>query len=105
MKNILAVNLQQKYNAPIVAGEPGTIIGNLISASFVIAGLIILFMFVFAGLGMLRGAGESKPEEMAKARKALTYAITGFVVVFTSYWIIQLIELITGSTFITNPII
>lgn len=105
MDNFLAVNLEQKFNPPIVAGEPGPIIGNLISAAFVVSGLIILFMFVFAGLGMIRGAGENKPEEMAKAKRALTYAITGFAVVFTSFWIVQLIEVITGSTFITNPII
>ncbi len=105
MNEHLAVNLQDKYNAPIVAGEPGPIISNLITAVFVVAGILILFMFVFAGLGMLRGAGESKPEEMAKARKALTYAIIGFTVVFTSFWIIQLIEVLTGSNFITNPTI
>ena len=103
--NNLALDLETYYNAPIRAGEPGSIIANLISVLFVISGIIILFMFVFAGLGMIRGAGENKPEEMAKAKKALTMAVVGFVVVFTSFWIIQLIEFITGSTFITNPVI
>ncbi len=99
----LAINLESAYNAPITAGEPGSIIANLISVAFVASGVIILFMFVFAGIGMIKSAGANKPEDMAKAKKALTSALIGFVVVFTSYWIIQLIETITGSTFITNP--
>lgn len=93
------------YNAPIRAGDPGPIISNLISVVFVVAGVYILFMFIFAGLGMIKSAGSGSPEDAARAKKTLTYALIGFAVVFTSYWIVRFIEIISGSDFITNPVI
>jgi len=100
-----AVVIGDAYNAPIRAGDPGPIISNLISVVFVVAGVYILFMFIFAGLGMIKSAGSGSPEDAAKAKRTLTYTLIGFTVVFTSYWIVRFIEVITGIDFITNPVI
>ena len=108
MQKLAQVNIGDAYNAPITAPgtggtDPAVIISNLITAAFTVAGIIILFMFVGGGIGMISGAGNSSPESAAKARKSVTYAVMGFAVVFTAYWVVRLIEVITGSTFITNP--
>ena len=49
-------------------------------------------MLVFGGFQMLMGAANSKSLEEGKQR--VTSAILGFIILFASYWIIQLIELI-----------
>lgn len=100
---------QNKDGVPIgktFGGYEGTIgglISTVINFAFVISGVIILFMVVFAGYQIIQGAGSGKSESTEKAKQAATYAAVGFAIIFTAYWLIRLIELITGSTFITAP--
>ena len=83
-----------------------TDVGKLVSLglrlAFVVAGLFILFAFVYAGFQMVAGAGNSDQQAAAKAKQAATSAVIGFVVVFTAYWIVRIIEVITGTSFITG---
>jgi len=48
------------------------------------------------GIGMIAGAGNSNPEQAGKGRQAATSAVVGFIIVFAAYWIMQLIEILTG---------
>ncbi len=59
-----------------------------------IAGLILLFVIIGAGFTMFTSAGN--PEKIKKSSQQLTFGIIGFVVIFTSYWIIQLLEKVFG---------
>lgn len=108
-KNLLAqVSIEDKFGAPItVPGgggtDVGTIVSNLLLGAYALAGIILIFGFIFAGISLIKGAGSGTPETTAKGKKALQYAIIGFVIVFTSYWIIQIIEVILGVTIITDP--
>ena len=83
----------------------GGLVGNLVTAAIVVAGIIMVFLFIGGGLMMIAGAGRNDPQGAAKGKQAITWAIAGFVVVFTSYWIIRIIEIWTGTVFITNPIL
>ena len=47
---------------------------------------------------MVMGAGRDNPEQAAKGKQAATAAVIGFIIIFASYWIIQLIQLLTGIT-------
>jgi hypothetical protein len=99
-------NLGSSFGSPIGQSiTPGTLIGNLISAAIVVAGIILLFLFIGGGLSIIASAGNKDPQGAAKGKQAITYAIVGFVIVFTAYWIIRIIEIITGTTFLTNPTI
>ena len=67
-----------------------------LNASFVIAGVLLLFYFVLGGIGMIAGAGKDNPQQIEKGKQAATSALIGFIVVFASYWIVKLIEQLTG---------
>lgn len=69
---------------------------SLISGSISIAGVILLFLLIGGGIGMISGAGKSDPKTVEQGKKAVTSALIGFVVVFSAFWIVKLIELITG---------
>ena len=81
----------------------GQLITNAVTASIVGAGVVLLFFIIFAGFHMIGGSGSGNPQEAAKARQAATYAIAGFVVVFIAFWVIQLLEAVTGVHFVTAP--
>lgn len=74
----------------------GTLVSIIVNTAFVLAGIILLFFFIFGGISMIAGAGKDNPDQAAKGKQAITSALLGFIVVFASYWIVQLIELVTG---------
>lgn len=80
----------------------GDLVSVIISNALVIAGVILLFLLVFGGIGMIAGAGNNNPDQAAKGKKAATAAVIGFIVVFAAYWIVKLIEGLTGFS-ILNP--
>lgn len=73
---------------------PGGIINEFLKYAFPIAGTILFLMLIFAGVKMLTGATNSK--NMDEGKQIIGTAIAGFIILFASYWIIQLIEVIFG---------
>lgn len=71
-------------------------VSAIITGAISIAGVILLFILVMGGLGMIMGAGNDNPEKIEKGKNAATSALIGFIVVFMAYWIVKLIESITG---------
>lgn len=59
---------------------------------FVIAGLILFGAIIASGFQLLTSAGN--PESTKKAQGCLTHAVIGFVIIFLSYWLIQIIQII-----------
>lgn len=53
------------------------------------AGIAALFFVVLAGFKFMTSGGDAKQAE--GARKTLTYAIIGLIVIFLSFWILNLI--------------
>lgn len=81
----------------------GTLISNSLSAALIGAGVMLLFFIIIGGFRMISGAGNSNPQNAARGSQAATAAVAGFVVVFIAYWVIQLIEAVTGTNFVTAP--
>lgn len=67
-----------------------------------IAGVCLFIIILVMGFRMMQSGGDGDTEGMAKGRQALTYAIGGFVLIFTAYFVIQLVEFLTGVK-IFNP--
>lgn len=73
-------------------------IGGLISSwlpnIYILGGIIVLISIIASGLMWITNAGDQK--KLEEAQKILTFAIMGFVFLFASYWIIQIIQVLTG---------
>jgi ABC-type nickel/cobalt efflux system permease component RcnA len=54
--------------------------------------MVIFVMIVGAGFAMVQG--ESSDKE--KSKKTLTSALVGLVIMLAAYWIMQILQLITG---------
>ena len=70
-------------------GTVGQIISALLPYIFGLAGFLILLYIVLGGYQVLVSQGD--PKQMAAGREKITYAIVGFIVIFTAYWLVQLI--------------
>ena len=78
----------------------GELLGNIIIASMVIAGLMVFFYLIMGGIQYITSGGDKAQAEAARNR--ITYALIGLVIVVGSFAIIKLIESFFGLS-ILNP--
>lgn len=107
MHRLLAVNIGQ--DTPLGTGSLSTVYPNLsvllsiiLKNSLTIAGIILLGFLILAGVTYIMGAGEDDPKKMQQAQGIATNTLVGFTIVFLAYFIIQIVEVITGLK-ILNP--
>lgn len=74
----------------------GDVLNRAIPFVFAIAGIGLLVILLSAGFGFLTSAGDAKKLETAQQR--LTYAVVGFLIIFTAYWLVQIAGRIFGLT-------
>ncbi len=105
MTNIFAaVDIGKELNTPFGQTKSiGDLVSIILSGSLVVAGVIVVFLLVGGGLQVIMGAGNNDPKASAQGHQAITWAVIGFIVVLASFFIIRIVESITGVNFITGP--
>lgn len=78
---------------------PGGIISRALEFIFPLAGLVLFVMIVWGGFEMLSTAASKK--SMDAGRQRITYAIIGYILLFASYWIIRIMEMMFGVNIVT----
>ncbi len=74
---------------------PGGIISRFLGVfAFPIAGLVLFVMLIWGGVEMMAGSATSKSVDAGKQR--ITTALIGFFLLFASYWIARILELMFG---------
>lgn len=74
----------------------GALVTVIVKNAYVLAGIITLLLLVFGGFTYIIGAGTSDTQKLEQGKKAITGAVVGLIIVVTSFWIVQIIELLTG---------
>ena len=82
----------------------GPLVSSLLKNSLTLAGIIFLVLILVGGVAMIAGAGSGDSKKAEQSKKTLTSAIIGFVIVFTSYFIIHLIGYITGVVILNSSL-
>lgn len=72
----------------------GDIFSALLPYIYVIAGLILLVTLVMGGLGLMTAAGNA--DKMKAGYGKITNALIGFLIIFISYFVVQLVEVVLG---------
>lgn len=67
---------------------------NIINALLAFAGVAALFFIIYSGIKFVTSGGDAKQVEGAK--KTLTYAVIGLIVILLSLFILNVISGITG---------
>ena len=78
--------------------SPAGIISRVLLFAFPIAGLILFIMLVWAGFQILMGAFQGGSKAIDAGKQRATTALVGFLLLFVSYWIMQIIETIFSIT-------
>lgn len=72
----------------------GPLFQNVLGALLSFSGVVALFLIILSGIKFITSGGDAKQVE--GARKTLTYAVIGLVVIFLSFFILNIISTITG---------
>lgn len=88
-----------KWNTCLVDGAPTLscvphVIQVIINWLIVLAGIIALFLVIYSGIKFINSGGD--PKSVDSAKKALTYALLGFIVILLSFFIVNFIATFTG---------
>ena len=83
---------------PACITDFSTITDVLLPLIYGVAALILLAMLIYAAITIIRAGGD--PENIDKAKKTITYAIIGAVVVFTAFLVTRLIFYILDVPFL-----
>ncbi len=79
-------------------------IGAIVSAAvpylFYFAGFALAIFIVLSGFSILTSKGDERAVAAAKAK--LTYAIAGFLIIFSSYWVLRIVGRILNIQQIIN---
>lgn len=60
-----------------------------------VAGVLLIITIIIAGIQMITASGDT--QQFIRARTILTVAITGFIIVFGSWFVVRAIETSTGA--------
>lgn len=102
--NKLAVDIGPTFKSPFQdLTDVGTLTSRVVANALVIAGFLLLVLLIFGGFSMIMGAGSNNPDQASSGRKAATAAVAGFVIIFVAYWIVQIIQTLTGISILGNP--
>lgn len=80
--------------APAQGGIVGTVLKNAISLLFIVGGIGVLIYFIWGALDWILSGGDK--EKVASARKKITNAIIGLILLSLSYFIVGLVGDIVG---------
>jgi len=70
------------------------IMSALLPYIYVFAGLILLVMLIFGGIGLMTSGGN--PDKMKAGYGRITSAVIGFLIIFISYVIVKIVETMLG---------
>jgi len=112
MNHTLAQTLQLPWTGPsgtatttqiegklAIPGVSGNLtLGNILSVAlptiFMFAGIGLLLMLISSGFSFLTSAGD--PKKLEKAKGTLSNAIVGFIIIFASFWVVQIAKVMFG---------
>lgn len=77
-----------------------TVFSNIVYWAAGLAGIVAVFFIILAGIKFLTSGGD--PKQVEEARKTMTYAIVGLVLILMSFAIIKIIGAITNADCITK---
>jgi len=68
----------------------------LLATVYIVAGLIVFFVLLGGGILVILGAGESDSKKINQGKQTIAVGLGGLTLVFVSYWLIKIIEMVTG---------
>ena len=81
-------------NTPLKLFDLDIVFSKVVFVIIAFTGMVLFLMFILSGIKFITAGGE--PQKLESAKKTLTYAVFGVVLITCAYLIMKIIEVITG---------
>lgn len=88
-----AIKINPSQSVGEVFNSPTALINIIVPNLFIFSGILLLFFIIGGGFKIV---SSGSAEGVSKGKDQITWAIVGFIVMFAAYWIIQIVEFVTG---------
>jgi len=75
----------------------GGIVSFFLPKFLLLGGVVFFILIILAGVGLVAGAGSGDAHATESRKNVITYAVVGLILMFGSYWILQIINYLTGG--------
>jgi len=99
VKQVLAFDIGSAVG--IRFSTPASLVSTIVANAYGLLGIIFLVLIIAGGWGVIMGAGSGDKDKFENGRKAISAAIIGLLVVFLSYFVVRVIEVITGASLLS----
>ena len=82
------------YSAGSQMSQVGAVIGGLLPYIYVVAGLLMLLMLIIGGITLMTSGGD--PAKTKDGYGKITAGVVGFLIIFVSYFVVQILEVVLG---------
>jgi hypothetical protein len=84
----------------------GSAVSVILPNILVFAGVLLFIMIIYSGFQLISLGGQYNlnSEKVTKAKQMTYYAVIGFLLVISAYFILQIISKVTGIDFINSPV-
>ena len=72
----------------------GTIVSSILPYIYVFAGLALFVMLIWGGITLMTAAGD--PAKSKDGYGKLSAGLIGFLIIFVSYFVVQVVEVVLG---------
>ncbi|HOZ80798.1 MAG TPA: hypothetical protein PK370_01095 [Candidatus Woesebacteria bacterium] len=109
MNRLLAVKIDPSTgNGSQTVGSTFPNLGSLISIilqnALTLSGIIFLCLLIFGGLNLIINAGSGDSKKAAESQAIVVNSLIGFAITLLAFFIIQIIEKITGLSIINSSL-
>src|SRR4030042_4313856 len=103
-QQVFAANPSITINQPtnIKIGDLGQLISALVGVLLIISALLAFFFLILGGIQWITSGGDKAG--MEAARKKITHAIVGLIIVGAAWAIMPLVQTFLGITIIGGPL-
>jgi hypothetical protein len=70
------------------------VLQNVVTFALIASGIVAVFFIIYAGIRYVTSGGDQK--RIDAARKTLTWAIIGLIIILAAFFIVALISTLTG---------
>ncbi len=75
---------------------PASLLNAFVPKIMVLAGVIFFILLIVSGFQIIMHAGSGDAKQMSKWKDTLKAAVIGFLIIISAYWIMQIIQNVTG---------
>lgn len=92
----IGVKISEFFSPATTFPTLGGLVNVLSKNIMVLAGVLLFVLLIFGGLQFMISSGGGDEQGMNKGKNAITAAIIGFLLIFAAYWLVEIIQFITG---------